>query len=289
MDRMSTGEFHSIGPAAGKRKRSGWERAGFYAVSVLFLLYLFVPLISTILFSFSKKWTDTLLPQSWSPEAYFTIFTSGEFYQSLFRTILLSSVVAVLGVSVTILAVFATKIGGRSLGRLIQMLSIIPIALPAVLLALGSVKFYGATVPSLLGTPLLLVGVQTAFGLPFVYWTILNAFQSINVTELYNAARTLQCGTLKFIVRIILPALKKGIVIAGVISFADTFDNFALQQLIVGAGWQTFAMYQYKYFTMDGHVVSALSVIEMLIIFILSGVSGLQSESEAKKREDDIS
>lgn len=287
MDWIKTGGSSDGRPISRKVKRDRWERAGFLAVSVFFLLYLAVPILATVLFSLAGKWTDTILPQSWSLNAYSVIFTSDEFYSSLFRTIFLCVVVAVLEVAVTIPAVFAIKIGSEGLGRLIQILSVIPIALPAVVLALGSVKFYGEVLPSLLGTPALLIGVQTAFGLPFVYWTILNAFQAIDVVELYNAARTLRCGALEFIVRIILPSLKKGIVIAGVIAFASTFDNFALQQLIVGASWETFAMYQYKYFTIDGHAVSALSVIGMLIIFIMSWVAGFQSKTKGERKEED--
>lgn len=287
MDWIKTGGSSDTRPISRKAKRDRWERIGFSAVSIFFLLYLGVPILTTVLFSLSGKWTDTILPQSWSLNAYSIIFASDEFYSSLFRTIFLCLVVAVLEVAVTIPAVFAIKIGNEGLGRMIQILSIIPIALPAVVLALGSVKFYGATVPALLGTPALLIGVQAAFGLPFVYWTILNAFQAVDVVELYNAARTLRCGTLEFIIRIMIPSLKKGIIIAGVIAFASTFDNFALQQLIVGAGWETFAMYQYKYFTMDGHVVSTLSVIGMLIIFIMSWIAGFQSKAKGERKEED--
>ncbi|WP_411677369.1 ABC transporter permease [Caproicibacter sp.] len=255
----------------------------FLLVTALFLLYIMAPVLATLFFSLSQKWTNTILPQIWSTNAYAEIFNDPDFYEALGRTVALSTVVACLDVMITVLALFGVETGSKKAGTLIEVLSIIPIALPGVVLALGSIKFYGAVMPQLLGTPYLLAGVQTAFNLPFCYWTMSNAYRAIDAGELYSASKTLACGTVSFLIRILFPSLKKGVLISGAIAFAGTFDNYALQQLITGAGWKTFSVFQYNFYKVDGHLVSALSVIAMLVIFAMSILAGYASGTKREK------
>ena len=55
MDWIKTGGSSDGRPISRKVKRDRWERAGFLAVSVFFLLYLAVPILATVLFSLAGK------------------------------------------------------------------------------------------------------------------------------------------------------------------------------------------------------------------------------------------
>lgn len=264
------------------KKKINWTNIFFIILTIIFILYLVVPFSATIFFSFAGKWTDTILPESWTLNYYKSIFNNIEFYQSLGRTLILATVTAVLQVFITILAILGVKIGSPKMDTLIEVLSIIPIALPGVVLALGNVKLFGIIFPSILGTPFLVCCVQIAFGFPFSYRTVTNAFRAFETLELYNAAKILGCGIWKFIFKIVIPSIKQGIIISFAMSFATVVDCFAIQQLIVGAGWQTYASYEYKYMKIDGHISSGLIAINLIIIFIVSLISGLANKNKRK-------
>jgi putative spermidine/putrescine transport system permease protein len=260
----------------------------FVVINAFFLIYIIFPLLATLLFSISSKWTNTVFPETWSLDAYKTIFTHQDFYHVIGRTVFLASIVTFIELAITIMALLGIRIGGQKLEGLIVTLSIIPLALPGVVLALGTIKFYGIIAPFMLGKPALLIGAQTAFGLPFVYWTLLNAFKSLDVNGLYDASRTLKCSCLVFIIRILVPSLKRGIIIAGVTAFAAAFNSFALSQLLVGAAWETYPVYLYKYFKTDGHIASTLSIIFTIIIFIMStAVAGFRNKPLSRLQKEE--
>jgi len=260
-----------------------WLLTGF------FLIYTFLPLIATLLFSLARRWTTTILPESWTINAYVQVFRDPAFVGTMGRSLFLSILASIIEVGVVILALLAVNIGKNRIGDWLEALAIIPVALPGVVLAIGVVSFYGEFLPVLLGQPVLLIGAEAAFGLPFVYWTLQNSFRAINVKLLYEAACTLRCTTFQFLTRILIPSLKRGIAVAGAMAFATAFDDFALAQLIVGAGWETYPVLLNKYFRIDGHQTSAMSMIAIIITFLFTSVAGYLSQpAQNVQKEDDF-
>ncbi|ATW25421.1 ABC transporter permease [Candidatus Formimonas warabiya] len=260
-----------------------------WLLTVFFLLYTFLPLTATLFFSLAQRWTTTVLPESWTIDAYVQVFSDPAFAAAMGRSLFLSVIAATIQVGVVLLALLAVNIGKNRLGDWLEALAIIPVALPGVVLAIGAVSFYGEFLPVLLGQPVLLIGTEAAFGLPFVYWTLQNSFRAINVKLLYEAACTLRCTTFQFLTRILIPSLKRGIAVAGAMAFATAFDDFALAQLIVGAGWETYPVLLNKYFHIDGHQTSAMSMIAIIIVFLFTSVAGYLSQPIQKvPKEDDL-
>ena len=55
-----------------------------------------------------------------------------------------------------------------------------------------------------------------------------------------------------------------------------TFNNFALAQLIVGSGWETYQVFLNKLMRIDGHMASAMVLTSTAMTFILVAVCSLQ-------------
>lgn len=251
-------------------EKSIWEQRIIRIVTILFLIYLFVPLIAMIFFSFAGKWTNTILPESWSLNAYTTIFSDKEFLTSLLHSLIAGSFVVVIDITIVVLALFSTTVtGNKKMENCMEAMSIIPVALPGIVMALGIIKFYGAVFPALLGTPFLLIMAQAGFSLPLCFWTLKNVFANSDMKHLYQAAATLGIPTGKFLIRVLVPSIKKGIFSAAVMAFTSSFNDFALAQLIVGARWQTLPILQNKYIKMDGHIMSAMAITGNVIIMLL--------------------
>ena len=250
-----------------------YEKILFYIVSILFLLYTIFPVISVVLFSFSGKWNMTLLPEIWSFSAYSDLFTNSLFWGSFGRSFLVSFLVVLMDIFIITAALLGVELSGsRKMMTLLETISIIPVALPGVVLALSTVTFYGEVFPLLLGSPVLLIFSEAVFAFPFMLWSLKNTFMSINVGTLYDASCTLGVPTWKFILKVLIPSLGKGILTGGIMVFTTTFNNFALAQLIVGSGWETYQVFLNKLMRIDGHMASAMVLTSTAMTFILVGI-----------------
>lgn len=237
----------------------------------LFLLYTFLPICSVLLFSLAGKWTGTILPEVWSVEAYINIASNPEFWGALGRSLIMGVSVSVIDIFVVLTALLGVTLmdGDRAAGWM-EMVAIIPLALPGVTLALGSVLFYGKVMPVLLGTPALLILTAAAFGIPFVFWTLQNAFRNMPVRSMYEAACTMGATTPQFIIRILMPNLRSGMLAAGIMAFTSAFNDYALTLMITGAGWNTLPLMQSNYAKIDGHQTNAIAIVSIVITFVLA-------------------
>ncbi len=223
-----------------------------------------------ILFSIAGKWTNTILPEWWSLDAYATIFSDEEFLSSMGHSLIAAAFVVVIDIATVVMALFATTVtGNKKVENIMEALSIIPVAIPGIVMSLGTIKFYGVFWPKLLGTPFLLIMAQAGFSLPLCFWTLKNVFANSDIRHLYEASCTLGVPTAKFIFYVLVPSIKKGIFSAAVMAFTASFNDFALAQLIVGARWQTLPILQNKYIKLDGHLMSAMAISGNIIIFLL--------------------
>ena len=250
-----------------------YEKILFYIVSILFLVYTIFPVISVVLFSFSMKWNMTLLPEVWSLSAYKELFMNSLFWESFGRSFLVSFFVVLMDIFIITAALLGVELSGsRKMMTLLETISIIPVALPGVVLALSTVTFYGEALPLLLGSPILLIFSEAVFAFPFMLWSLKNTFMSINAGVLYDASCTLGVPTWKFLLKILIPSLRKGILTGGIMVFTTTFNNFALAQLIVGSGWETYQVFLNKLMRIDGHMASAMVLTSTVMTFVLVAV-----------------
>lgn len=248
----------------------------FYIVTGLFLAYTFLPMLSVLLFSLAKKWTTTLLPEAWSLNAYISILNNREFILSLGRSCVVASVSALIGLTVVTLALLGASLKkNKTIVGIMEAICIIPVALPGIVLALSCIIFYGRVFPMILGRPILLIFAEAAFSLPFVFWTMRNTFRGLEIMLMYEAACTLGAPVDKFITRILLPNIGKGLLASGVMAFTIALNNFALAQLLVGAGWKTLPLFQHTIMRTDGHQTSAIAIVSITLTFILTTIFGV--------------
>ena len=258
--------------------RADYQKRGFvfYLVTGLFLTYTFLPMLSVLLFSLAKKWTTTVLPESWSLDAYISIFNNHEFVSSLGRSFIVASASALTGLTVVTLALLGASLKkNKTVVGVMESICIIPVALPGVVLALSCIIFYGRVFPMILGRPILLIFAEASFSLPFVFWTMRNTFRGLDVMVMYEAACTLGAPVNKFITRVLLPNIGKGLLASGVMAFTIAMNNFALAQLLVGAGWKTLPLLQNTIMRTDGHQTSAIAIVSITITFILTTIFGV--------------
>jgi putative spermidine/putrescine transport system permease protein len=230
-----------------------------------FVVYSTLPLVATTLFSLSRRWVDTALPEGLSLESYRAMVQEGPFLPSLGRSTALACGTLVIVTILCILLLTWVHIRAPRLGPPAEVISLIPFALPWVVVALSLVRFYGVLYPRILNTPLLLLLAHGAVSIPFMYWALDNNLRAINARLLYEAGATLGARWDQTLRHALLPNLGPGLATGGMLVFANSFGEYALSRLIVGAGWATLPVWQASLINRDARVTSAITVVTIAV------------------------
>ncbi len=195
-----------------------------------------LPHASVVLQSLSGKWFMSALPQQWTTEHYGEVFTLPQTLTGLKNSFIYSSLSALVDVflGVTIAYWLARKeFAGKSL---LDALTILPLALPGIVLAFGYVV--GFNVPTAWhgwdmrwlksfvnprDNPMLLLVIgYSVRRLPYIVRAAYSGLQQMSVS-LEEASRNLGAGTVTTMRRIVLPLLKGNIIAGAVLTFAFAF------------------------------------------------------------------
>lgn len=271
-----------------RRKSYGtWMGIGLWA---LFVVYATLPLIATGLFSLSSRWVDTALPEGFDFSSYRQMAAEELFLTSLMRSTVLAVGTLVIVAVLCVLLLTWTHIRAPQLAAPAELISLVPFALPWVVIALALVRFYGDVYPRILNTPLLLLLAHGAVSIPFMYWALDNNLRAINARSLYEAGATLGARWDQTLRYALLPNLGPGLATGGMLVFASSFGEYALSRLLVGAGWATMPVWQATLINRDARVSSAVTMVGIAVAVAASlGItlwaSRLRGEAAAAANE----
>lgn len=234
----------------------------------LFLVYMLVPIIATYVFSVATKWDSTILPEGFTLEWYQEAFNHAYFGITLTN----SFIVAVSAVVVQLLLIVPTlywvHVRVPSAKPLLELLMILPFAIPTVVLALALIRVY--SFPPLGRSPYLLTAAMIVFSMPFMYRPVANSLAAVDVRTLTESAQNLGANTFQVMRRVIAPNILPGILSGSLLVFATVFAEFTLANLITGAGFKTFPVLLVEFTRKDGRVAAALAVISFTIAWLAS-------------------
>lgn len=256
-------------------------------VSVL-ALYLVLPLVGTLLYSLAGKWSNTMLPESWTLSWYMSLFQDERFLEALSRSIFVIFSSVILSLVVMLLAIFAVAIYFPTKQKYLKIISMLPYGVPAVASAIGLINIYSSSAINIIGTPWILIGSYAIIIMPFVYQSIRNSMYTVNAMELIQAAELLGATKLRAVMTIVLPNIKKGILSACLLSIAMLFGEFAFANLLVGGRFETLQIYLYQQFNKNGHVTSAIVVSYYFIILVITALLLTFQDSHMDKNKGKV-
>lgn len=238
---------------------------GFSVLLIAFAAFLILPMVGTVLFSISEGWVDTVLPTRYTPEYWANALTDPLFLPTISRSVIASVACIVVSIGLMAPTMYVLHISARRLRPAVEIISLAPFALPAVVFALGLIRAYSVPPLVLTGTPTLLIISYTVISLPFVYRAIDNAMLSVDTRTLYEAARTLGASRWAPFRHIILPGIRRGLAAAALLVFAVTFGEYTLSAFLVGDLWQTSGVWLYKMWDQHPHETMAVGIVSFAI------------------------
>jgi spermidine/putrescine transport system permease protein len=239
--------------------------------SVLALVYLLIPIVYTIAFSFnnSQGRTNTTW-QGFTFNKWFDVCARADVCSSVGTSLLISTIstiaATVLGTAIAI-ALVRYSFKGRSL---VSLSLFLPMATPEVVMGAGlAALFFNLNVGQGYLTVIL---SHVMFCLSFVVVTVKARVQTLDPV-LEEAGRDLYANPSAVFWRITFPLLLPGIISGALLSFVLSFDDFIITYFNSGGALTTFPMYIYvaasKGVPAEVNVIA--SMVFLLAIFIVVG------------------
>ncbi|MGX7372309.1 ABC transporter permease [Aerococcus sanguinicola] len=226
-------------------------------VIFILLAYLLIPLIITIIYSFSSSWTFSVLPDSLTLKWYIQLFSDPEFLMAIARTVFLATVTVILSLAVIVPTIFAIAIYFPKLMKYINLIIIFCYSLPGVISVMSLSEAYNS-----IGVPkmILLFGSYVVGTLPLMTLGTTNSLRSINAKELIESAEILGASKLESFTKIILPNISNGVISSALFIFSGLFAEYVTVNLLLGGKFTTIQIYLREQLTANGHYSSAIVV-----------------------------
>jgi spermidine/putrescine transport system permease protein len=218
-------------------------RAALGSYFALMVVFLYVPLVVLLVFSFNDNNSPVLPLKGFTTHWYRDALSNSLLVDSLRRSALLA---AANGVCATLMAVMAalTLTASRLFGRSIVIaLIMLPLVVPYVVLGIGMlIMLHQVGLPTSL-TALLVMHVLIS--VPYGVLVILPRLNTLDAS-IGEAARDLGAGALAAFYRVTLPLIAPAIASAFLIAFTISFDEVAIANFLVPPGSNTFPTYLYN-------------------------------------------
>jgi len=237
---------------------------------ILVMLYLLVPLGAALWFGLQD------------PTSFPRIFSDPDFSLTFFTSLELATASTILAVVLVTPTAYWVQLRIPQARPLMDVLTLIPFAMPAIILAVGLVQeFNGAASPlinflslglvpvlnnlNIVNTPPLLVCAYVIISLPFVYRPIDNNLRAINTSVLTEAAYSLGSGWWRTFLTVILPNIMPGVISAALLTFSVVMGEFTIAQLF---SIYTFPIFLNNVGQNDPHRAALLSILSFIITLV---------------------
>jgi len=201
------------------------------------LLFLVLPLIPIIPMSLTAGHVVEFPPSEWGLTAYRELFADDGWRHAIVFSLKVSALAVLMSVlAAGLAAIGLSRLRARGEG-LIAAVILVPLAMPVVVLALGTFQFFIQM--QLNGT---LIGIAIAhgvLGVPYVFLTVRAALSKLDMA-LVRSAMSLGAGTWSVLRWVYLPAILPALLSGALLVFVVSFDEVVIALFISGPGAITF-------------------------------------------------
>ncbi len=255
----------------------GFGRYAIWVYSAAALVFLMIPIIYTIVFSFNDSRRTNIVWRGFTLDNWLDVCDAQGVCQAFGNSILIGVVATVLATTLgTMIAIALVRYRFRFRSAT-TLLLFLPMATPEVVLGAGlAAQFLQAGVGKGIGTIIL---AHTMFCISFVVVTVRARVASLD-PALEEAGRDLYASPRAVFWRITFPLLLPGIMAAALLSFALSFDDFIITNFNRGAD-VTFPSYVY---TAAARGIPAEANVIASAVFLLAIALVLVSQLSAAAR-----
>ncbi len=201
------------------------------------LVFLVLPILAVVPMSFTAGQVVEFPPAAWGLSAYRELFADSRWGQAIVFSLQVSALAVALSVvAAGFAAIGLSRLRTRGEG-LITALILAPLAMPVVVLALGTFQLFLQV--RLNGTLLGIALAHGVLGVPYVFLTVRAALSKLDLA-LVRSAMSLGAGTWSVLRWVYLPAILPALLSGALLVFVVSFDEVVIALFISGPGAITF-------------------------------------------------
>lgn len=244
-------------------KKSWKVRIWRYSIILLVGMYLLLPLYSML--DFSTK-PFAFFQKGRTLDAWKVIPSQPDLVISIFRSLISATIVMTLILTLIVPTVVWVHLKLPKLKRVVELICLIPLAIPAIVIVVGIAPLYRWISIHLTESPISLSLVYSMLILPYTYRSLSAALDASDIHTLAEAARTLGASTSRMMAGIIMPTLRTGILNGSFIAIALVLGEYTISNLL---NYKTFQVVIAQIGRTNGNVAVAVSLASILFVLIL--------------------
>jgi putative spermidine/putrescine transport system permease protein len=240
-----------------------------WAVALATVVFMLLPLVITVLVSFSSSSVYTLPPPEWSLRWYMALSRKS----GLMDAVLLSLNLAVISTAISLVLGTATAIGvarGNFRGRLaIATFAVSPLMMPGLVIGVAMLQFFREI--GLRDAYWSLLLAHVVITLPFVMRTLLASMGAFDFS-MVDAARTLGLSYPAAVAKVLIPNLAPAYLTGGLFAFLASMDNYPISIFLTDVWNRTLPirMLQYMEESPDPSIAAISSGLILLAVLVLA-------------------
>jgi len=235
----------------------------------LLLLLVLLPLAAVAVYAFSEQWVD-LLPQgatfTWIAEALQDERIRAAVLHTAWLSLLSALAALLLGGGASLWA----RLSSPRLLAWLDTLSLLPYAIPPVVMAVGALELFVGRWGAVLNVQLVYVAVITPTLLALVHKTLGAALQQLDAQQLLEASRTLGASDGVLLRRVLAPLLRPALATSLALCWIAGLTEFAIANLLLGGSVELLQPLINSMRAINGHQAAALIVLTLTLMLVVS-------------------
>jgi putative spermidine/putrescine transport system permease protein len=230
---------------------------------ILGILYFFLPLIATFLFSLRAR-LGVL-----SFAAYENIFRDQSFIFNFSYSVFWAILTITTGILIFVPTAYMIRLRLPQFRAPVEFITLLPFVIPAIVYVFSLVRTFSKPPLLIVDSPVLLVAAYTVLSMPYMYSAIDTGLRAIDVRTLTEAAQSLGAGWGTILFRIILPNIRVAILSGAFLSFAIVIGELILAQYLVKPA---FAPYMAYLIQQKAYEPAAMAIVSFALTWASMGV-----------------
>jgi putative spermidine/putrescine transport system permease protein len=244
-----------------KKRRFGSAWAWFFMI--LGILYFFLPLVATFMFSLRAELGHLSL------RAYQNLFADPKFVHNFSYSVLWALLSIALGILIFVPTAYWVRLRVPQYRSIVEFITLLPFVIPGIVYVFGLVRTYSHPPLLIVNSPFLIVSGYTILAMPYMYRAVDTGLRAIDVQTLTEAAQSLGAGWGTILFRIILPNIRVAILSGSFLTFAIVIGEYILAQYLVKPA---FAPYMLTLAQNRAYEPAAAAIIAFALTWIALGI-----------------
>jgi putative spermidine/putrescine transport system permease protein len=230
---------------------------------ILGILYFFLPLLATFLFSLRAK-LGVL-----SFTAYANIFTDPNFIYNFSYSVLWAILTIIVGILILVPTAYLIRLRLPQFRTPVEFITLLPFVIPVIVYVFSLVRTFSQPPLLIVDSPALLIAAYTVLSMPYMYSAVDTGLRAIDVRTLTEASQSLGAGWGTILFRIILPNIRAAILSGAFLTFAIVIGELILAQYLVKPAFAPYMAYMMQ---QKAYEPAAMAIVSFALTWACMGI-----------------